>query len=183
MTDDIKTLREFIRGIVGPTEAGRSLSERALAALERVEKETTELNETFDRLLRTCERSQAERDSLRAKLERAKEAMADNVATLVFIKTALPVIQCMTGKIGLDLGEAKSLEMQKAADDSIYLARAVLAELSAKASAQCVMVTGRPLNDEQSEKLFDAVSDYFDSEGVNIDAPAQQTQISDESEQ
>lgn len=71
-------------------------------------------------------RYRVERDSLQSALREAEKALDDTVSTLEFVKTALPVLQCMTGKIGLDLGEAKSLEMQKAANESINLALAAL---------------------------------------------------------
>ena len=52
-------------------------------------------------------------------VEKALEdaGVGELISVLQFIRPALPVIQCMTGRIGLDLGEAKSVEMMNAIDE------------------------------------------------------------------
>ena len=64
---------------------------------------------------------------LERQLATKDKALREAESVLEFIKTALPVIQCITGKIGLDLGEAKSIEMQKAANDALASIQKALA--------------------------------------------------------
>ena len=123
MNDDIKTLREFFKRL--PHIIADELKE-AEYALECIEKQLAAAHGNADRNYKRCLTEKAKAQAIEKQLADKDEVLREAASVLEFIKTALPVIQCMTGKIGLDLGEAKSIEMQKAADDALASIRKAL---------------------------------------------------------
>lgn len=72
MSDDIETLRKIVVANMAPNIQ----REEALAALERVEKELAFVSREGNRLANDLRNTKAERDALRAKLEKAKPIVA-----------------------------------------------------------------------------------------------------------
>ena len=150
MSDDIETLREFIQQELGfCLEFGRRTNdvEKAIAALERVEKERS----AWRGEIKTCriatrmmlEAVEAERDALRAKLEKAKEVLEP-------LKRLADAID--------DLGWPDDYGVENVAGcldaGGCRASRAVLAELSADAPARQAPRDLRVLTDAELAKYL-----------------------------